>query len=159
LQPRNRKEAKYSKETKYFDETHVKEEMYAIGVTRTNRGKRPKLDTEIEKFYEEDVKIEEDLDEDYDVKTTVKHKSSATSKKGVAIKRQKKKYVHVSQNPMRNFTRVTNKYRLRSKAMFDPLIKKEDVIVIEDHYEDAKLGIKEKAGKPSLHKEIAKRGK
>jgi hypothetical protein len=46
--------------------------------------------------------------------------------------------VTVSQNPRRNYTRVANKYRLRFKAMFDPSIKKEDVIVIEDHSEDAK---------------------
>jgi hypothetical protein len=32
--------------------------------------------------------------------------------------------------------------------MFDPSIKKEDVIVIENHSKDAKEGIKEKAGKP-----------
>jgi len=43
--------------------------------------------------------------------------------------------------------------------MFDPSIKKEDVIVIEDHSEDAKADIKQKAGKPPLHKEPTKRGK
>jgi hypothetical protein len=63
--------------------------MSDIRVTRTNRGKRPKLDTEIEMFSEEDVKMEEDSDEDYDVKTTVKHKSPETSKKGVAVKRKR----------------------------------------------------------------------
>jgi hypothetical protein len=128
-------------------------------VTRANRGKRPKLDTKTEEFPEEDVKMEADSDEDYDVKTTVKHKAPETSKKDVAVKRKKKKYVPVSQNPRRNSTRVTNKYRLRSKAMFDPSIKKEDVIVIEDHSEDAKEDIKQKAGKPPLHKEPTKRGK
>jgi hypothetical protein len=128
-------------------------------VTRANRGKRPKLDTETEDFCEEDVKLEADSDEDYNVKTTVSHKAPETSKKDVAIKRQKKKYVLVSQNPRRNSTRVTNKYRLRSKAMFDPSIKKEDVIVIEDHSEDAKADIKQKTGKTPLHKEPAKRGK
>jgi hypothetical protein len=102
----------------------LKKKCPSIRVTRTNRGKRPKLDTEIEMFSEEDVKMEEDSDEDYDIKTTVKHKSPETSKKGVAVKRKKKKYVPVSQNPRRNSTRVTNKYRLRSKAMFDPSIKK-----------------------------------
>jgi hypothetical protein len=107
-------------------------------VTRSNRGKRPKLDTKTEEFPEEDVKMEAYSDEDYDVKTTVKHKAPETSKKDVAVKRQKKKYVPVSQNPRRNYTRVTNKYRLRFKSMFDPSIKKEDVTVIEDHSEDAK---------------------
>jgi hypothetical protein len=107
-------------------------------VTRASRGKRPKLDIETEEFPKEDVKLEADSDEDYDVKTTVKHKAPETSKKDVAVKRKKKKYVPVSQNPRRNSTRVTNKYRLRSKVMFNPSIKKEDVIVIEDHSEDAK---------------------
>jgi hypothetical protein len=133
--------------------------MSDIRVTRTDRGKRPKLEAEIEKFFEEDVEIEEYFDEDSDVKTTIKHRSPETSKKGAAVKRQKKKYVPMSQNPRRNSTRVTNKYRLRSKAMFDPSIKKEDVIVIEDHSEDAKAGIKEKAGKPPLRKEPEKRSK
>jgi hypothetical protein len=40
-------------------------------VTRASRGKRPKLDIETEEFREEDVKLEENYDEDYDVKTTV----------------------------------------------------------------------------------------
>jgi hypothetical protein len=117
------------------------------------------LDIETEEFHEEDVKLEENYDEYYDVKTTVNHKAPETSKKDVAIKMQNKKYVLVSQNPRRNSTRVTNKYRLRSKAMFDPSIKKEDVIVIEDHYEDAKVVIKQNTGKIPLHKELAKRGK
>ena len=82
--------------------------------------------------------MEADSDEDYDVKNTVKNKAPKTSQKDVVVKRQKKKYVTVSQNPRRNYTRVTNKYRLRFKAMFDPSIKKEDVTVIEDHSEDAK---------------------
>jgi hypothetical protein len=67
--------------------------------------------------------------------------------------------VPVSQKPRRNSTRITNKYRLRSKAMFDPSIKKEDVIVIEDHSEDAKIDIKQRENKPPLHKEPTKRDK
>jgi hypothetical protein len=128
-------------------------------VTKANRGKRPKLDTKTEEFPEEDVKMEADSDEDYDVKTTIKHKAPETSKKDVVVKRQKKKYLPVSQNPRRNSTRVTNKHRLRSKAMFDPSIKKEYGIVIEDHSEDSKEDIKQKVGKPPLHKEPAKIGK
>jgi hypothetical protein len=128
-------------------------------VTRDNRGKRPKLDTKTEEFPEEDVKMEADSDEDYDVKTTVNHKAPETSKKDVVVKRKKKRYVPVSQNPRRNSTRVTNKYKLRSKSMFDPSIKKEDVIVIEDHSKDAKEDIKQETRKPPLHKESAKRGK
>jgi hypothetical protein len=141
------------------DETPVKEEFPAIRVTRTNRGKRPKLETENEMFSKANLKIEEDFDKDYDVKPSAKHKAPETSKRGVAVKRQRKKYVPVSQKPRRNSTRITNKYRLRSKAMFDPSIKKEDVIVIEDHSEDAKTDIKQRENKPPLHKEPAKRDK
>jgi hypothetical protein len=43
--------------------------------------------------------------------------------------------------------------------MFDPSIKEENVIVIEDHSEDSKEGIKEKAEKPPLHREPTERGK
>jgi hypothetical protein len=89
---------------------------------------------------------------------TSKHESPETSKRGVAVKRQKE-YVPVSKRPRRNSTRITNKYRLRSKAMFDPSIKKEDVIVIEDHSEDAKTDVKQRQNKPPLHKEPTKRDK
>jgi hypothetical protein len=65
-----------------IDETPVKEEMPNIRVTRNSRGKRPKLDPEIEMFSEEDVKGEEDSDEDFNTQTTVKHKSPSTSKRG-----------------------------------------------------------------------------
>jgi hypothetical protein len=133
--------------------------MPAIRVTRNNRGKRPKLDTEIEMLSEADVKMELDSDEDYGIKTTAKHKSPAASKKGVAVKRMKKKGVPVSQNPRRNSTRVTKKYRLKSKAMFDPSIKEENVIVIEDHSEDAEAGTKKKARKLPLHKKPTEKGK
>jgi hypothetical protein len=75
------------------------------------------LDPEIEMFSEEDVKGEEDSDEDFDIQTTAKHESPSTSKRGAAVKRTKNKGVSVSQNPRRNSTRVTNKYRLKSKAM------------------------------------------
>jgi hypothetical protein len=97
--------------------------MLAIRVTRNNRGNRPKLDPEIEMFSETDVKMEEESDKDYDIQTTVKHESPSTSKKGAAVKRMKNKGVPVFQNPRRNSTRVTNRYKLKSKAMFDPSIK------------------------------------
>jgi hypothetical protein len=106
-------------------------------------------------FSEEDLKIEED----YDVKPLVGHKALETSKSGVAVKRQRNKYVDVSKKHRRNSTRITNKYRLRSKAMFDPSIKKEDVIVIEYHLEDAKKDVKQRENKPPLHKEPSKRDK
>jgi hypothetical protein len=133
--------------------------MFAIRVTKNNRGKRPKLDIEIEMFSEADVKMELDSDEDYDIKTTTKHKSLATSKKGVVVKRLKKKGLPMSQNPRRNSTRVTNKYRIKSKAMFDPSIKEENIIVIEDHSEDVEASTKKKARKYPLHKKPAERSK
>jgi hypothetical protein len=133
--------------------------MPSIRVTRTNRGKRPKLDTKIKMFSEADVKMEVDSDEDYDIKTTAKHKPPATNKKGVVVKRQNNKDVSASQNLIRNSTRVTNKYRLNSKSMFDPSIKEENFIVIEDHSEDVEAGTKKKARKPPLHKKSIERGK
>jgi hypothetical protein len=126
---------------------------------RNTRGKRPKLDPEIEFFYEEDVKGEEDSDEDFDIQTTVKHESPSTSRKSFVVKRTKNKGVPVSQNPRRNSTRVTNKYRLKSKAMFNPSIKEENVIVIEDHSEDVEVGTRKKTKRPPLHKKPTKRGK
>jgi hypothetical protein len=71
----------------------------------------------------------------------------------------KNKGVPVSQNPRRNSTRVTNKYRLKSKAMFNPSIKEENIIVIEDHSEDAESCSRKKARRPPLHKKPTKRGK
>jgi hypothetical protein len=128
-------------------------------VTRNNRGKRLKLDPEIKMFSEEDVKGEEDLDEDFDIQTTTKHEFPSTSKKGPAFKRTKNKGVSVSQKPRRNSTRVTNKYRLKFKAIFNPSIKEENIIVIEDHSEDAEVGTKKKAKGTPLHKKPTNNGK
>jgi predicted nucleotide-binding protein (sugar kinase/HSP70/actin superfamily) len=36
--------------------------------------------------------------------------------------------------------------------MFDPSIKKENLIVIEDNFEDSKVGIKEQAEIPLVHR-------
>jgi hypothetical protein len=85
--------------------------------------KRTKLDPEIKMFFEEDVKGEEDSNEYFNTQTTVKHESPSTSKRGIAVKRTKDKGVSASQKPRRNSTRVTNKYRLKSKAMYNPSIK------------------------------------
>jgi hypothetical protein len=142
-----------------IDETPIKEEMPDVRVTRNSRGKRPNLDLEIEMFSEEDVKGEEDSDEYFDIQTTTKHELPSTSKKGATVKRTKNKGVPLSQNPRRNSTRVTNKYRLKSKAMFNPSIKEENVIVIEDHSEDVEAGTRKKENRPPLHKKPAKRGK
>jgi hypothetical protein len=122
---------------------------------RTNRGKRPKWETKNKILPEVDLKTEEDSDEDYNVTLSANHKASTTSKKNAAVKRKKKKCVPVPQDPRRNYTRVTNKYRLRPKAVFDSSIKREDVIVIEDHFEDAKEDIKRKTRmSPMLEYEI-----
>jgi hypothetical protein len=54
--------------------------------------------------------------------------------------------------PRRNSTRAVNKFRLNSKAMFDPSIKKDDLIIIEDNSKDYKIGIKKQIETPSLHR-------
>jgi hypothetical protein len=142
-----------------IDETPVKEEMPDIRVTRNSRSKRPKLDPEIETFSEEDVKGEDDSDKDFNTQTTVKHESPSTSKRGVAVKRTKVKGVSASQKPRRNSTRVTNKYRLKSKAMFNPSIKEENVIVIEDDSENVEAGTRKREKRTSLLKKPVNKGK
>jgi hypothetical protein len=140
-----------------IDKTPVKEEMPDIRVMRNNRGKRPKLDPEIETISEEDVKGEEDSDEDFNTQTTVKHESPSTSKRGTIVKRTKDKGVFVPKKPRRNSTRVTNKYRLKSKAMYNTSIKEENIIVIEDHSEDVEVGTRKKEkGTPLLKKPVNK---
>jgi hypothetical protein len=67
--------------------------------------------------------------------------------------------VSVSQKPRRNSTRVTNKYRLKSKAMFNPSIKEENVIVIEDDSENAKASTRKRAKRTSLPKKPVSRRK
>jgi hypothetical protein len=101
----------------------VKEEMSDIKVTRRSRSKRPRRDPEIETFYEEYVKGENYSNKYLDTQTIVKLETPSTSKMGVATKGKRVKGVSVSQKPRRNSTRVTNKYRLKSKAMFNPSIK------------------------------------
>jgi hypothetical protein len=127
----------------------------------TSRGKRSKFDTKTEMFSDAEIKIEEDSDsdEDYHIKPRAKHKHKLTSKKGATGKKQEKKSEPVSQYPRRNSTRVANKYRLKPKAMFDSSIKEKNVIVIEDHSEDSKAGVKEKAEIPPLHRKPSERGK
>jgi hypothetical protein len=158
-QKRGKRKRVTQKQNILVDETPAKEEMHAIRAMRNNRGNRPKLDPKIEMFSETDAKIEEESDKDYDIQTTIKHESPSTSKKGVAVKKMKNKGVLVSENPRRNSTRVTKKYRLKSKAMFDPSIKDKNLIVIEDHSEDAEAGIGKKARRPPLHKKPTKRCK
>jgi hypothetical protein len=133
--------------------------MPDIRVTRINRGKRPKLDTEIEMFFEEDVKGEEDSDEYFNTQTTVKHESPSTTKRGTAVKRTKDKGVSASIKPRRNSTRVTNKYRLKSKAMYNPSIKEQNIMVIEDHSKDVDEGTRKKAKRTPLLKKPVNKGK
>jgi hypothetical protein len=51
--------------------------------------------------------------------------------------------------PRRNSTSVAIKFRLNSKAMFHPSIKKENIIIIKDNSEDSKTGI-EKADRDTF---------
>jgi hypothetical protein len=142
-----------------IDETPVKGEISDIRVTRNSRSKIPKLDLEIEMFSEEDVKGENDSDKYFNTQTIVKHESPSTSKRGAAVKRTKVKGVSASQKPRRNSTRVTNKYRLKSNAMFNPSIKEENIIVIEDDSENAEAGTRKRAKRTSLLKKPVKKGK
>ena len=77
-------------------------------------------------------------------------------KKNAIFKGKKEKCVPMPQDPRRKSTRVTNKYRLRPKAMFNSSIKREYVIVIEEHSEDAKSDIKRKTIMSLVHKESLK---
>jgi hypothetical protein len=47
--------------------------------------------------------------------------------------------------PRRNSTKVANKFRLNSKAMFHPFLKKENLIIIEDNSKVSKTSIKKQA--------------
>jgi hypothetical protein len=72
---------------------------------------------------EEDVKEETKSDNDLIAQTAVKSEMPSTSIKNVAVKGKRKKGACVSQKPQRNSTRDTNKFRMNSKAMFNPSIK------------------------------------
>jgi len=133
--------------------------MSNIRVTRRSRSKRPRWDPEIEIFSEEDVKGENDSNKDFNTQTTVKHESPSTSKRGAAIKGKRVKGVYVSQKPRRNSTGVTNKYRLKSKAMFNPSIKEENVIVIEDDSKNAEASTRKRAKRTSFPKKPVSKGK
>jgi hypothetical protein len=121
----------------------------------TSRGKKSKPDEDIDIFLNPEIKMEIDEDEDYTmnpVQSPVKQKQKSTSKKSAKGKKQSKKPTPVPKFPRRNSTRAVNKFRLNSKAMFDPSIKKENLIIIEDNSEDSKTGIKKQAETPSLHR-------
>jgi hypothetical protein len=112
----------------------------------TSRGKKSKPDADIEMFPDTKIKMEVDEDEYYNVnpiQSTVKNKHKSTIKKGFKGKKQGKKPTLVPKYARRNSTRAINKFRLNSKALFGPSIKIENLIVIEDNFEDSKEGIKE----------------
>jgi hypothetical protein len=121
----------------------------------TSKGKRSKPDENIDIFLDPEIKMEIDVDEDYTmnpIHSPVKKKHKSTIKKSAKGKKQRKKPTPVPKYPRRNSTRVVNKFRLNSKAMFDSSIKKENLIIIEDNSEDPKTGIKKQVETPSLHK-------
>jgi hypothetical protein len=62
------------------------------------------------------------------------------------------KGVSVSQKPRKNSTTVTNKYRLKSEAMFNPSIKEENVIVIEDDSENVEENTRKREKRTSFTK-------
>jgi hypothetical protein len=119
---RGRKIVKQSRDI--ADENPVKDESSDIKVTKKSRSKRPRWEPENEMLPEEDVKEETESDNDLIAQTAVKSEMPSTSKKNVAVKGKRKKGACVSQKPRRNSTRDTNKYRLNSKAMFNPPLKK-----------------------------------
>jgi hypothetical protein len=154
---RGRKTIKQSRDIS--DENPVKDESSDIKVTKKSRSKRPRWEPEIEMLPEEDVKGETESDNDLVAQTTVKSEMPSTSKRSVAIKGKKDKGVCVSQKPRRNSTRVTNKYRLKSKAMFNPSIKEENTIIIEDDSEDVETSTRKRAKKTPFPKKSVSKGK
>jgi hypothetical protein len=142
-----------------FYETPVKEEMSDIRVTRRSRSKRPRWDPKIETFSKEDVKGGNDSDKHLDTQTTIKVETPSTTKRGPAVKGKRVKGVSISQKRRRNYIRVTNKYRLNSKAMFNPSIKEENIIVIEDDSENAEASTRKREKRTSLPKKLVNKGK
>jgi hypothetical protein len=116
------------------------------GEATTSRGKKYKSDEDIDIFLDREIKMEIDKDEDYTVNpihSPVKKKHESTSKKNAKGKKQRKKPIHVPKCPRRKYT--------NSKTMFDPSIKNENLIIIEDNSEDSKTCIKKHEETTSLH--------
>jgi hypothetical protein len=100
------------------------------------RGKKLKIDEEIDVQFDPDIKEEPDGPEDYTtnlVQSPAKQKKQSIGKRVAKGKKQSKKKKPISKYPRRNSTRAANKFRLNSKAMFHPSIKKENLIIIEDN--------------------------
>jgi len=111
----------------------------------TSRGKKPKTNEETGIYPDPDIKREFHEYEVYTtspVQTPIKQKQQSTGKKTVKCKKHSKKKTPIPKFPRRNSTRDDNKFRLNSKAMFHPSIKKENLIIIEDNSEDSKKQIK-----------------
>jgi hypothetical protein len=137
----------------------VKDESSNIKVTKKSISKRPRWEPKIEMLPEEDVKGETESDNDLVSQTIVKSEMPSTNKRSIAIKGKKDKGVCVSQKPQRNSTRVTNKYRLKSKEIFNLSIKEETTIIIEDDSEDVETSTKKRAKKTPLPKKYVSKGK
>jgi hypothetical protein len=119
------------------------------------RGKKLKLDKEIDVQTDPDIKEEPDeLDEPEDhttspVKRPTKQKKQFIGKKVAEGKKMSKKEELVSKGTT---TRAANKLRLNSKALFHPSIKKENLIIIEDNSEDTMEEVERQTLASSSHR-------
>jgi hypothetical protein len=85
-------------------------------------------------------------------KVQSKQKKQSIGKRVAKGKKKSKKKEPVSKYPRRNSTRAANKFRLNSKAMFHPSIKKENLIIIEDNSKDTKKEVKKQTLASSSHR-------
>jgi hypothetical protein len=83
----------------------------------------------------------------------------STSKKNVAVKGKRKKGVCVSKKIQRNSTRDTNKYRLKSKVMFNIAVEEENTIIIVDDSEDVETSTRKREKKTPFPKKYVSKGK
>jgi hypothetical protein len=109
------------------------------------RGKKLKIDKEIDVQIDPYIKEQPDEPEDYTtspVQSLMKQKKKSTGKRVEEGKKKTKKKEPISKYPKINSTRAENKFRLNSKALFHPSIKKENLIIIEDNSEDTMKEVK-----------------
>jgi hypothetical protein len=154
---RGRKIVKQSRDI--ADENLVKDESSDIKVTKKRRSKRPRWELEYEVLPEEDVKEETELDNDLIAQTAIKSEMPSTNKKNIVVKGKRKKGVCVSQKPRRNSTKDTNKYRLNSKEMFNPAIKEENTIIIDDDSEEVETSTRKTTKTTPFPKKSISKGK
>jgi hypothetical protein len=108
------------------------------------RSKKLEIDEETDIPFYPYIKREPGEPEDYitsPVESRAKQKKQPTGKK-TAKGKKKIKNTPVPKYPRRNSTRAANKFRLNSKVIFHPFVKKENIIIIEDNSEDSKKEIK-----------------